>query len=139
MKCKVPLCTYDTVEDIAKTSTVSEHIQLITLHVVAAHPKPQQRATTDQPASTQARTEKINHPKLEMKDCCTSEESWDFFRFSWCQYKTIANITGNVKERLGVCLKEAVAGMVFARIGDARYNELSKENLFEEARQPGMK
>ena len=85
MKCKVPLSTYDTVEDITKTSTVSEHIQLLTLHVDAAHPKPQQRANTDQPASTQARTEKINHPKLEMKDGCTSEESWDFFMFSWRQ------------------------------------------------------
>ena len=84
MKCKVPLCTYDTVEDIAKTSTVSEHIQLLTLHLDTAHPNlpPQQRVTTDQPAPTQARTEKIKHPKLEMKDSCTSEESWDFFTFS---------------------------------------------------------
>ena len=70
-----------------------------------------------------------------MKDGCTSEESWDFFTFSWRQYKTLANITGNVKERLGVCLGEVVAGMVFARVGDARYNELSEEDLLEEARQ----
>ena len=66
-----------------------------------------------------------------MNDGCTSEELWDFFMFSWRQYKTLTNITGNVKERLG----EAVACMVFARIGDARYNELSEENLLEEARQ----
>ena len=115
MRCKVPQYTYDTEEDIAKTSTVSEHLQLLILHVDAGHPKPppRQPATTDQP--TQARTEKINHLKLELKDGSTSEESWEFFTFSWRQYKTLANITGNVKERLGVCLRETVAGMVFAR------------------------
>ena len=115
MRCKVPQYTYDTEEDIAKTSTVSEHLQLLILHVDAGHPKPppQQPATTDQP--TQARTEKISHPKLELKDGSTLEESWEFFTFSWRQYKTLANITGNVKERLGVCLRETVAGMVFAR------------------------
>ena len=86
MRCKVPQYTYDTEEDIAKTSTVSEHLQLLILHVDAGHPKPppQQPATTDQP--TQARTEKINHPKLELKDGSTSEESWEFFTFSWPQY-----------------------------------------------------
>ena len=70
-----------------------------------------------------------------MKNGCTSEEELDFFTFSWRQYNSLANITGNVKERLGICLGEAVAGMVFVSIGDARYNELSEENLLEEARQ----
>ena len=115
MRCKVPQYTYDTEEDIAKASTLSEHLhlQLLTLHGDTVHLKPQQPATTDQP--TQDRMEKINHPKLELKDGSTSEESWEFFTFSWRQYKTLANITGNVKERLGVCLGETVAGMVFAR------------------------
>ena len=40
---------------------------------------------------------------------------------------TLANITGNVNERLGVCLRVAVAGMVFARVGNTRYKELSEE------------
>ena len=57
------------------------------------------------------------------------------FHVQWRQYKTLANITGNIKERLGVYLGEAVAGMVFARVGDVRYKELSEEDLLEEARQ----
>ena len=84
MRCKVPQYTYDTEEDIAKASTLSEHLQLLTLHGDTVHLKPQQPATTDQP--TQDRMEKINHPKLELKDGSTSEESWEFFTFSWPQY-----------------------------------------------------
>ena len=136
MKCKVPLCTYNTEEDIDETSTVGEHLQRLGFHVDAVHPKPPpQPAATDHPAPAPARTEKIDRPKLEMKDGSSSEEQWNFFTFSWQQYKTIAKITGNEKERLGVCLGYTVASMVYARLGDTRYKELTEDDLLKEARQ----
>ena len=119
MNCKVPHCTYDMEEDIDKTSKVSEHLQLLMAHVDAVHPKPlPQPVAAQQPAPVQAKTEKIACPKLEMKDGSSSEEQWDFFSFRW--YKTIANIIGNAKERLGVCLGDMVACMVYARLRDKR-------------------
>jgi hypothetical protein len=96
--CQVPRCTYDTEKDIANTSALSDHRMLLGFHREDAHPKPQlQPAATGHPAPAPARTEKIDRPKLEMKDGSSTEEQWNFFTFSWQQYKTIANITGNEK------------------------------------------
>jgi hypothetical protein len=103
MKCKVPTCTYDTVDDIDETSKVEAHRRLLGFHVDAIHPKP-----------AHPRTEKIAYPKLEMKDGSSSEEQWNFFTFSWQQYKAIAHIDVHEKERLGVCPGDTVASMVFA-------------------------
>jgi hypothetical protein len=62
-----------------------------------------------------------------------TEEQWNFFTFSWQQYK--ANIEGQEKERLGGCLGDTVAGMVFARHSDKRYKELTEEELLKKAKQ----
>ena len=70
-----------------------------------------------------------------MKDGSSTEEQWNFFTFSWQQYKTIANIAGHEKERLGVCLGDTVASMVYARLGDKKYKELTEADLPKEARQ----
>jgi hypothetical protein len=57
MKCKVTMCTYDTVEDINKTYKEGEHLQLLGFHV---DPKPAPKPLAAlQPASTHPRTEKI--------------------------------------------------------------------------------
>ena len=136
LKCEVPTCTYKTEDAIAKESSTGEHLMLLGFHVDAVHPKPQlQPAATGHPAPAPARTEKIDRPKLEMKDGSSTEEQWNFFTFSWQQYKTIANITGNEKERLGVCLGDTVASLVYARLGDQKYKELTEADLLKEARQ----
>ena len=91
MKCKVPTCTFNTVDEIDETSKVGAHLILLGFQVDAVHPKP-----TLQPLAVQhsgpanPRTEKIAHPKLEMKDGSSLEEQWNFFTFSWQQYKAIA-------------------------------------------------
>ena len=70
-----------------------------------------------------------------MKDGSSMEEQWNFFTFSWQQYKAISNIDGHKKERLGGCLGDTVAGMVFARHSDKTYKELTEEELLKEAKQ----
>ena len=95
MKCKVPTCTYDTEEDIAKTSSTGEHLQLLGFHVDAVHPKPgPQPVVGDTSAPTNMRMEKIQCPKLNMKGGSATDQDWDFFTFSWGQYKSMVNITG---------------------------------------------
>ena len=124
----MPQCTYDTEDDIDKESSTGEHLTLNGLHVDAVHPKPPpqlQPAATGHPAPAPARTEKINRPKLEMK------EQWNFFTFSWQQYKTLASITGNEKERLGVCLGDRVACLVYSRLGVEKYKELMEDELLK--------
>ena len=136
VKCKVPTCTYDTEADIEKTSKVGEHLQRLGFHVGAVHPmQVPQPVAAQQPAPTNPRTKKIAYPKLEMKDGSSTEEQWNFFTFSWQQYKVMANIGGQEKERLGGCLGDTVVGMVFARHGNKRYKELTEEELVTEAKQ----
>jgi hypothetical protein len=103
--------------------------------VDAVHPRPPPQLQPAATAPAPARTEKIDRPKLEMKDGSSTEEQWNFFTFSLQQYKTIANITGNEKERLGVCLGDMVASLVYARLGDQKYKELTEDDLLKEARQ----
>ena len=134
----MPQCTYDTEDDIDKESSTGEHLTLLGFHVDAVHPKPPPQlhpAATGHPAPAPARTEKIDRPKLEMKDGSSTEEQWNFFTFSWQQYKTIANMTGNEKERLGVCLGDTVASLVYSRLGVKKYKELTEAELLKEARQ----
>jgi hypothetical protein len=133
VKCQVTSCTYKTEQDIEKTSALADHMALLNIHREDAHPKPP--ATTNHPASAPARTEKIGRPKLEMKDGSSTEEQWKFFTFSWEQYKTLANITGNEKETLGVCLGDTVASLVYSRLGDVKYKALTEVELLKEARQ----
>ena len=118
IKCKVPTCTFNTVDEIDETSKVGAHLILLGFHVDAVHPKP-----TLQPLAVQhsgpanPRTEKIAHPKLEMKDGSSSEEQWNFFTFSWQQFKAIAKIGGHEKERLEVCLGDTWPA--WCRVGSA--------------------
>ena len=119
MKCKVPTCTFNTVDEIDETSNVGAHLSLLGFHVEVIHPKPApQPLAVQQPEPANPRTEKIAYPKLEMKDGSSSEEQWNFFTFSWQQYKSVANIDGHKKESLGVCLGDTVDSMVYARLGN---------------------
>ena len=83
MKCKVPTCTYDTEEDIDKTSSTGEHLQLLGFHVEAVHPKPgSQPVVFDTYAPTPTKMEKIQCPKLEVKGGSSTDQAWYFFTFS---------------------------------------------------------
>ena len=103
MKCKVPTCTYDTEEDIDKTSSTGEHLQLLGFHMEDVHPKP--------------------------------DQDWDFFTFSWGQYKSMVNITERETENLAVGLGPEVVALVFHRLGKETYESLTEEDLLREARQ----
>ena len=41
MKCKMPTCTFNTVDEIDETSKVGAHLILLGFHVDAVHPKPE--------------------------------------------------------------------------------------------------
>ena len=84
VKCEVLMCTYKTEDNIAKESSTGDHLTLLGVHMDAVHPKPPQLqpAVPGQPAPAPARTEKIDRPKLEMKDGSSTEEQWNFFTFS---------------------------------------------------------
>ena len=83
MKCKVPGCTYNTEEDIDKTSATGEHIQFLGFHREDAHPKPgPQQEVGDTHAPTPTRMEKIQCPKLEVKGGSSTDQAWYFFTFS---------------------------------------------------------
>ena len=57
MGCTVPTCTYDTEEDIEKTSALGNHLTLFGFHRDDVHPKPpKQPAATGHPAPAPART-----------------------------------------------------------------------------------
>ena len=57
MGCTVTTCTYDTEEDIEKTSALGNHLTLFGFHRDDVHPKPpKQPAATGHPAPAPART-----------------------------------------------------------------------------------
>ena len=95
MKCKMPTCTFNTVDEIDETSKVGAHLSLLGFHVDAIHPKsaPQPLAV-QQPAPANPRTEKIAHPKLEMKDGSSSEEQWNFLPSAGSSTRPSPTLTG---------------------------------------------
>ena len=104
MRCKVPKCTYNREEDIASTSVVGFHLKLLGFLMDAFHPMAPTPVTNS--------TGKTSDPKPQLKDGFVWEDQWDFFTYSWQQYKSVANMDGNVKDRLGACLGACKGDMV---------------------------
>jgi hypothetical protein len=74
-----------------------------------------------------------------LKDGFVWEEQWDFFTYSWQQYKSVANMDGSVNDRLGACLGarkgDMVATKIFAKLGDELLKELAKVEMMQETKQ----
>ena len=116
--------TYNTEEAIASTSVVESHLRLIRFLVDAIHPRPP--LTTHQSTPVDTSTVKNANPKPQLKDGFESEEQWNFFTYSWQQYKSAANKDRSDKDRLGSCLGDMVATKILAKLGDEIYKELAE-------------
>ena len=127
----MPKCTYNREEDIASTSVLEAHLKLLGFHVDAIHPKP--------PTPVNPITVKTAYPKLQLKDGFVSEEQWNFFTYSWQKYKSVANMNGREKDRLGACLGaclgDKVATKIFTKLGAEIYKELAEVEMMHKTRQ----
>ena len=85
----MPKCTYKTEEDIASTSVVGFHLKLLGFLMDAFHPMAPTPVTNS--------TGKTYDPKPQLKDGFMWEEQWDFFTYSWQQYKSVANMDGSMR------------------------------------------
>ena len=116
MRCPTSGCGYDTATDIEDATDISNHVKLLEVHCVYAHPGATAHAGgTGQLAS---RTARIQQPKIIVTDGTVLEEDWEFFLHSWSEYKTLASPGTQAKEILGNVLGEIAAG-VFSRLGKA--------------------
>ena len=52
----------------------------------------------------QVRPEKIQRPKLEVKEGFVTDEAFDYFEHAWGEYKTLASVHTAVKQHLSWCL-----------------------------------
>jgi hypothetical protein len=100
---------------------VGFHLNLIGFLMDALHPMAPTPVTNS--------TGKTSDPKPQ----------WDFFTYSWQQYKSLANMDGSVNDRLGACLGACKGDMgatkIFPKLGDEFYNELAEVEMMQETRQ----
>ena len=107
MRCPKGDCSYNTANEIEDAGDVSNHVKLLEMHCVYAHPAGGQNAGgTGQLAS---RTARIQQPKVIITDGSVLEEDWEFFLHSWSEYKTLASPGSQAKEILGNVLGEIAA------------------------------
>ena len=131
MRCPRSGCGFDTAAEIEDAADVSNHVKLLEVHCVYAHPGATAHAGgTGQLAS---RTARIQQPKIIVTDGTVLEEDWEFFLHSWSEYKTLASPGTQAKEILGNVLGEIAAG-VFSRLGKAGYEGLTEADLLVHAK-----
>ena len=87
MRCKVPLCVYNTDEDVDSTESAANKIAMLNLHHIQVHPphpatQPVLLATAAQPLQ---RKRKLDRPKLSAG---SSQHDWNIFLRKWENYKT---------------------------------------------------
>ena len=113
------------------TSVVGFHLNLLGFLMDAFHPMAPTPVTNS--------TGKTSDPKPQLKDGFVWEDQWDFFTYSWQQYKSVAAMDGSVNDRLGACLGACKGDMgatkIFPKLGDEFYNELAEVEMMQETRQ----
>ena len=80
------------------------------------------------------RSEKIQRPKLVIKEGFTTDEAFNYFEHAWGEYKVLASITTAAKQHLSSCLGEEVSTLVYNRYGKTGYEGLDEAGLLEAAR-----
>ena len=106
-------------------------------HVKVAHH--QEAAAGDAPAAQQLRPEKLSRPQLKVKDGQVDEETWEYFKHQWQTYKTSANLTVSAKQHLESCLGDEVTVILFGRLGQAGWDQLTEDTLLEEVKEVFVK
>ena len=78
--------------------------------------------------------EKVQRPKLVVKDGYVTDEAFDYFEHAWREYKILASVNTAVKQHLSSCLGEEVSTMVYNTYGEMGYDALDEAALLKAAR-----
>ena len=70
------------------------------MHIQACHP-----VAVQQQQQAQVKMEKLDRPKLHLRDGMAEEEDWSFFCHRWKSYKAQANIRTSSVECLASCIE----------------------------------
>ena len=79
----------------------------------------------------QPRPEKLSRPQLKLRNGQINEETWKYFKHQWQTYKTSANLTDSAKQYLEGCLGDKVTVILFGRLGQAGWDELTEDTLLD--------
>merc|ERR1711867_266800 len=82
-------------------------------------------------SAQQPRPEKLSKPQLKLKDGQLSKETWEYFKHQWQTYKTSANLTDSAKQHLEGCLGDEVTVILFGRLGQEGWDELTEDTLLD--------
>ena len=61
----------------------------------------------------QVRSERIQRPKLVIKEGFTTDEAFNYFEHAWGEHELLASITTAAKQHLSSCLGEEVSTLVY--------------------------
>ena len=75
--------------------------------------------------------EKLSRPQLKLRDRQINEETWEYFKHQWQTYKTSVNLTDSAKQHLEGCLGDEVTVILFRRLGQAGWDELTEDTLLD--------
>ena len=98
-------------------------------HVKYAH---QEAAAGAAPATLKA--EKLVRPTIKTRDGTIEDEEWEYFLHRWNTYKAQANLTVSTKSHLESCLDTEVTMILFGRLGQAGWDQLTEKTLLEEVK-----
>ena len=105
-------------------------MEMMKLHVQQNHAGPVRAGDGQQ----QVRSERIQRPKLVIKEGFMTDKAFNYFEHAWGEYKVLASITTAAKQHLSSCLGEEVSTLVYNRYGKTGYEGLDKAGLLEAAR-----
>ena len=134
LECTKPDCSFG--DDGAKYKTpklktqYTLRLRLLVMHVCDNHLVPVPVGNGQQ----QVRPEKVQRPKLVVKDGYVTDEAFDYFEHAWREYKTLASVNTAVKQHLSSCLGEEVLTMVYNTYGEMGYDALDEAALLKAAR-----
>jgi hypothetical protein len=112
-----------------KDATVEDALQWMAMHIQACHP-----VAVQQQQQAQVKMEKLDRPKLHLRDGMAEEEHWSFFCHRWKQYKTQANIRTSSVECLASCMED-LAKSIYNKLGDTAYAALTEDTLLRQAKE----
>ena len=105
-------------------------LSLVQQHLLYNHQQPQAPAPPAQP-----RAEKIEKPKLALKDGQLEETAWDFFLHEWTVYKVQTNVTERQKHHLAACLDREIRQQIFNRLGTDGWDALTENQLLDSVKE----
>ena len=129
LQCPVNECVLGTNGAKWRTANLADETvayNLVQQHLLYNHQQPQAPAPPAQP-----RAEKIEKPKLFLKDGQLEETAWEFFAYEWSVYKVQANVTARQKHHLAACLDRDIRQQIFNRLGTDGWEALTEEQLLE--------